>query len=98
MSFLLERWPFEQWPLARSDSPGPSLRRIKTWPSFNGVSDDVSAKRSAWASSGVLSTLEMHRLMAAGLCGGGTESARIRPREGSSESMATFDGISQLLA
>ena len=45
--------------------------------------------------NGFLSTLEMHRLIEAGLCGGVTESARIRPREGSSGSMATFDVISQ---
>ena len=64
------------------------------WP-LNGVSHDMSAKRSAWTSAGVLSTLEMHRLMEAGLCGGATESARIRPREGSFGSMATFDGLSQ---
>ena len=54
----------------------------------------MSAKRSAWASAGVSSTLEMHRLMEAALCGGATESAQIRPREGSSGSKATFDGIS----
>ena len=66
------------------------------WPSSNGVLHNMSAKSSAWASSGFLSTLEMHRLMEAALCGGGTESARIRPREGSSGSMATFDGISEL--
>ena len=52
------------------------------WPSFNGVSHDMSAKRLAWAIAGVLSTLEMLRLMEAGVCGGGIESARIRPREG----------------
>ena len=54
----------------------------------------MSAKRSAWAIAGVSSTLEMHRLIEAALCGGGIESARIRPREGSSRSKATFDGIS----
>ena len=73
--------------------PGPSVRRIEMWPSFNGVSHDVSANRSALASAGVFSTLEMHRLMEVGLCGGATESARIRPRHGSSGLMATFDGI-----
>ena len=35
----------------------------------NGVSDEMTAKRSAWASSGVLSALEMHRLTEAGLFG-----------------------------
>ena len=75
--------------------PGPSVRRIEMWPSFNGVSHDVSAKRSACqASAGFLSTLEIHRLIDIGLCGGATKSARIRPMEGSSGSMATFDGIS----
>ena len=74
--------------------PGQSVQRIGMWSSFNGVSHDMSAKISALASSGFLSTLEMHRLMEAELCGGGTESARIRPREGSSGSMATFDVIS----
>ena len=64
------------------------------WPSHNGASDDVSAKRSAKANAGFLSTLEMHLLMEVGQCGGVTESARIRPREGSSGSMATFDSIS----
>ena len=54
----------------------------------------MSAKKSAWASIGVLSTLEMHRFMEARLCGGATESAQIRPREGTYGSMATFDGIS----
>ena len=77
--------------------PGPSVRRFEMWPSFNGVSHDKSAKRSERASFGFLSTLEMHRLMEAGLCGGGTESARIRPREGFPGSMATLDGISQSL-
>ena len=76
--------------------PGLSVPRIEMWPSFNGVSHDMSAKTSARASAGVLSTLEMHRLMVAALCGGATESARIRPREGSSGSTATFDGISYL--
>ena len=42
---------------------------------------------------GVLSILEMHRLMEAGLCGGGTKSVRIRPREGFSGSVATSDGM-----
>ena len=45
--------------------PGPSVRRIEMWPSFNGVlvSHDVFAKRSACqASAGFPSTLEMHRL------------------------------------
>ena len=76
--------------------PGPSAQRIEMWPSFNGVSHDVSAKRSACASDGFLSTLEIHRLIEMGLCGGAIESARIRPlaSEGSSGSVATFDGIS----
>ena len=74
--------------------PGPSVLKIEMWPSSNGVSHDMSAKRSASASAGVLSTLEIHRLIEAGLCGGVTESARIRPRQGSSGSIATFDGIS----
>ena len=74
--------------------PGPSVRRIAIWPSFNGVSHDMSAKRLAWSNE-VLSTLETHRLMEVGVCGGATESARIRPREGSSGSKDTFDGISQ---
>ena len=68
------------------------------WPSLNGVSaHNVSAKRSAYpsqASAGFLSTLEMHRIIEAGICGGVIESTRIRPREGSSGSNATFDGIS----
>ena len=55
----------------------------------------MSVKRSAWANAGVFSTLEMHCLMDVGLCGGETKSARIRPREGSSGSKATFDGTSQ---
>ena len=76
--------------------PGPSVGRIETWPPLNGVSHDVSAKRSAFQrNSGFPSTLEMHRLMEAELCGGVIESARIRPRDGSSGSKATFDGISQ---
>ena len=54
----------------------------------------MSAKRSALASAEFFSTLEMHRLMEAGQCGGATESARMRPREGSSGSKATFDDIS----
>ena len=77
--------------------PGPSLGRIEMWPSLNGVSHDVSAKRSAWpgkANARFLSTLEMHRLIEAGLCGGAIESTRMRPRDGSSGSNATFDGIS----
>ena len=76
--------------------PGPSLevRRIEMWLSFNGVWQDMSAKRSEWASAGVPSTLAMHRLMEAGLCGGATESARIQPREGFSGSIATFEGTS----
>ena len=74
--------------------PGPSVQRIDMSPSFNGVSHDVSAKRSAChEKAGFPSTLEMHRLMEVGVCGGATESDRIRPREGSSGSMATFDGI-----
>ena len=75
--------------------PGPSVRKIEMWPSFNGVSDDVSAKRSAWTSAGFLSTLEMHRLIEAGLYGGATESTWIRPREGPSGSNAAFDGTSK---
>ena len=75
--------------------PGPSEGRIETWPPFNGVSHDVSAKRSAFQrNAGFPSTFEMHRLMEAGVCGGAIESARIRPRDGSSGSKATFDGIS----
>ena len=78
--------------------PGPSVRKIEIWPSCNGESDDVSAKRSACqASSGFPSTLEMNRLMEVGLCGGAIESAWIRPRDGSSGSNATFDGISELI-
>ena len=69
--------------------PGPSGRKF-TWPSFNGVSQDESAKRSATASAGFLSTLEMHSLMEVGLCRGAIESAGIRPREGSSGTMATL--------
>ena len=64
------------------------------WWSSNGVSHDISAKRSAKASAGVLSTLEMHRLMEARRCGGAIESAGIRPRQGSFGSKATLDGIS----
>ena len=68
---------------------------------LNGVSaHDASGKRSACpgqASAGFLSTLEMHRLIVAGLCGGAIESAHIRPREGSFGSNATFDGISLLM-
>ena len=80
--------------------PGPSVRRNEIWPSFNGASHDVSAKRSTrpWESTGFLSTLKMHRLMEVGLCGGVIQSAQIQPREGSSGSMATFDGISYLSA
>ena len=78
--------------------PGSSVRRSEIWPSLNGASDDVFAKRLAKANAGFPSTLEMHRLMEVGLCGGATESTRIRPREGSSTSKATFDGISRLLA
>ena len=75
--------------------PRPSLRRIEMCPSLNGMSHDVSAKRSAYqASAGFPSTLEMHRLMEVGLWGGATESTRIRPREGSPGLMATFDAIS----
>ena len=66
------------------------------WSSSNGVSHDMSAKTSAWASAGIPSTLEMHRLMEERLCGGATESARIRPREGFSGSKATFDDNSKL--
>ena len=73
-------------------SPGPSVRRIGMLPSVNGESHDVSVKRSKLTSAGFLSTLEMHRFMEVGLCGGATQSARIRPREGSSGSTATFDG------
>ena len=54
----------------------------------------MSAKRSPKESAGLLSTLEMHRLIEMGVCGGAIESARIRPREGSSGSVADFDGIS----
>ena len=75
-------------------SPGQSVRRIEIWPSVNGVLHNMFAKRSACA-NWVLSTLEIRRMMEAGLCGGVTESARIRPREGSSGSIATSDGISQ---
>ena len=64
--------------------PGPSVRRIEMWPSVSGVSHDVSEKRSALTSAGILSTLEMHRFMEVGLCGGAIQSARIRPRDGSS--------------
>ena len=79
-------------------NPGPSVPRSAMWPSFNGVSDDVSVKRSAFQEiAGFPSTLEMHRLMEVGLCGGVIESALIRPREGSSESKATFDGNSLLM-
>ena len=67
--------------------PIPSERRVE-------ISHAASAKRSACqASAGFLSTLEMHRLMKVGVCSGAIESARIRPSEGSSGSMATFDGI-----
>ena len=62
--------------------PRPLVGRIGMCPSFSGVTHDTSAKFSEWASAGVLSTLEMHCLMEAGVCGGATESARIRPREG----------------
>ena len=65
------------------------------WPYFNGVLEDKFAKRSAWTSSRVLSILEMHRLIVTGLWGGATESARIRPSDGSSGSGAIFDGMSQ---
>ena len=73
--------------------PGPSVRR-DIWPSFSGVSHDVSAKRLACqrASKGFLSALEMHCLMEVGLWGGTIESTRIRPRDDSG-SIATFDGI-----
>ena len=47
--------------------PGPSVQRIEMWPSFNGVLHDKSAKISAKASAGVLSTLKMHCLMERGL-------------------------------
>ena len=68
------------------------------WPSCNGESDDVSAKRSACqASARFPSTLEMHCLMDVGLCGGAIESAWIRPREGSPGSKTNFDGISELM-
>ena len=78
--------------------PGQSAPRIEMWPnSFNGELEDKLAKRSASASAGMLSTLEMHRVIVTGLCGGATESALIRPREGSSGSKAAFDGISQSL-
>ena len=73
------------------------MQRIEMSPSFNGVSDDVFAKKSVCncqASPGFSSTLKMHRLMEVRVCGGVTESTRIRPREGSSGSKATFDGIS----
>ena len=75
--------------------PGPSVRRIGTWPSVNGVSHDESAKRSKLTSSGYLSTLEMHRFMEVGLWGGAIESAAIRPMDGLFESLATFDGTSE---
>ena len=75
--------------------PGHSARRIEMWPSrFNGESQDKFAKRSASASACMFSTLEMHRVMVTGLCGGATESALIRPREGSTGSKATFGSIS----
>ena len=74
--------------------PGPSLRRIEMCSSFNGVSHDLSTKRSVWTSAGFPSALEMHRLIEVGLWGGTTESAWIQPREGTSRSMATFDGTS----
>ena len=74
--------------------PGPSVRRIEMWPSFNGISHNMSSKTLAWSNE-VPSTLEIHRLMEVGLCGGAIESARMRPREGSSGSMATFDGNSE---
>ena len=74
--------------------PGPSVRTVEMCPSLNRVSPDVSTKRSEYqTSAGFPSTLEMHRLMEAALCGGATESARIRPREGSFGSKATFDGV-----
>ena len=75
--------------------PGQSVRRNEMWPSCNGVLQDKFANRSAWTSSRVLSTLAMHRLMVTELWDGATESARIRPSEGSSGSGATFDGIPQ---
>ena len=58
--------------------PKPSVRRIEIWSSFKGVSQDMFAKRSACASAGVLSTLEMHLLMEATLWGDATASARGR--------------------
>ena len=64
--------------------PGPSVRRIEIWPSVNGASHVVSAKRSELAIPGFLSTLEMHSLIDVGLCGGAIESARMRPMDGSS--------------
>ena len=73
--------------------PGPS--RIEMWLSFNGVLHDVSAKKSACQeNAGLLSTLEMHCLKEVRLRGGATQSTRIRPRDGASVPMATFDGIS----
>ena len=75
--------------------PGPSVQRIEMWRSASGVSHDVSAKRSKLTSAGFFSTLEMHRFMEVGLWGGEIESTRIRPMDGSSGSLATFDGISE---
>ena len=67
-------------------NPGQSVQRNEMWPSLIGVLHDKSAlaKRLAKASFGIPSTIEMHRLMVATLCGGTIEAARIRPREGSS--------------
>ena len=48
-------------------------------PSFNGASHDVSAKKSAWATPGFLSTLKMYRLIELRVCGGEMESVQIRP-------------------
>ena len=64
------------------------------WPSFNGESHVESMKRWEWTSAGFPSTLEMHSLIEVGLWGGAIESARIRPRDGSSGSLAAFEGIS----
>ena len=75
--------------------PGPSVRRIDMWPSFSGLSHVVSAKRSELTNAGSPSTLEMRRLIEVGVCGGAIESPRIRPMDGSSGSIATFDGISE---
>ena len=76
--------------------PGQSAPRIDMWPSFNGTSLEMSAKRLALASAGFCSTLEMRRFREATVWGGATESARIRPRHGSFSSKAALDGISEL--